>query len=810
MEKFAIKVDTKKTYLSSESQLYKTENFIKQTKYIVDVDFFISKIAENIVKNADMLLKDCGSDDKLGCFLAQTSDKLFSLMFKFGEQLGAGLNKKDIVFFDYISSSKIRQNDQRIADYIKTHASINVDIKQTKSLTKIEEFNKLYLISSSGVNLPRLSAEQKKIVETIDQNVLVQGVAGSGKTNVCIDKIIFSACRNYGGKVLYTTYSRGLLVDTKLKIDAFKNQLEKFVQDYKQGGVVFLDENHKKALENKFGIYFFSDDDDKILAKIKRIIEFLETRVDYFLLEDIYKNQFKKEPVVANEQYFVKKYAVSLKNHQIAKCLKKVERFSLEVVYKEIFGMILGSYDLKYPKEMLTMAEYVSARKDSFSREDCEAIYQIALDYKKHCEQNGLLDNNSISKLLLSDESLEKYSLSIVDEVQDYTEVCLCVIKKMSIKVFCVGDALQMINPTYFSFGYLKNLLFEKDLTSVSELKNNYRNTKKIEEIIDGLSEINKQEFGTHNFVLKGCSVESGIKTKAVYVNDDGFIKLIASGGFDNFTFVVSNQYAKESLKKTIKNQEILTVSEIKGLERGTVVLFNVLSDNFDKWSALERNKVNHKNADENSVYRYYFNLFYVGVSRAKQNIFVVENKTINLFSNFFAKNFETKNKENAILELNEIVSKIEFTQAEILSRVEEFIKLEQFDNAKFTANKINDDKLRINALNKISVYENFIHFGKYREAGIRFWELGMIAEAKQQFEISGDKKLIELVDACSEKSDDGLSVDIVEYFEDVKNNEMARNFIVETVQRDVEKLRSSFKQIKQNFRSKKETKNGK
>ena len=67
----------------------------------------------------------------------------------------------------------------------------------------------------------------------------------------------------------------------------------------------------------------------------------------------------------------------------------------------------------------------------------------------------------------------------------------------------------------------------------------------------------------------------------------------------------------KENLRKIFKKQEILTISEIKGLERETVLLYNILSDNFDKWKKLELFNINHKQADENSVYRYYYNLFY-------------------------------------------------------------------------------------------------------------------------------------------------------------------------------------------------------
>ena len=149
--------------------------------------------------------------------------------------------------------------------YLNQNKKLQVKVQTIKHLVKVQDFLKLYTISNiSGVNLPKLNNKQKQIVETIDKNVLVQGVAGSGKTNICIDKIIFTACKNYSGKVLYSTFSRGLLIDTKLKVENYRKDLEKILKDFKLGNIVFLDGNHKKALENKLGIYFFSEDDNQI------------------------------------------------------------------------------------------------------------------------------------------------------------------------------------------------------------------------------------------------------------------------------------------------------------------------------------------------------------------------------------------------------------------------------------------------------------------------------------------------------------------------------------------------------------------
>lgn len=794
-----IKIDTKKVILSSTSLFYKTENFIKETRYVSSIDYLLSRLSQTILVEYKNI-----SDGRPGLnyvYSVQTVDKLFTLNFVFGHQLGDRYNPQDIIFCGYFESDETRLS-VKVDEYVKSKGDILASIKKIKADMNLSDFAKLYQLSMvSGVNLPRLTKTQSEIVEVVDKNVLVQGVAGSGKTNICIDKIIFTACKNYKGKILYTTFSRGLLADTKLKVEMYKKDLEEILDAGRNNNIIFLDSNHKKALENRLGIYFFSDDDNEIFNKIEKIISYLESKVDYMLIEDIYREKTGKDVDFVGQDYFINVYSKNLTNHQIEKHFAKLEKYSKEIIYKEIYGMIYGHYDLDTRPQVMKLDEYVEARKSSFLRAECESIYQIAVDYYKYLMDRNLVDNNIATREILDSINDFEYSLSIIDEVQDYTEVNLCLFKKLSLKLFCVGDALQMINPSYFNFGYLKNLIYEKGLTEIKELKYNYRNTAKIEKIIDALSDINRETFGTHNFIVKGESVDSGLKTTAIYLKAKDFATRIARMGYDNFTFVVSSAKEKEELKKVISNQEILTVSEIKGLERRTIVAYNVLSSNMDKWEALSRIKVNHKEADENSVYRYYYNLFYVALSRAKQNIFVVEKEHIKGFENFFSENFDCLDTQSTINVLNSIVSKVEFTQPEVEDRVDEFIRLEQYDNARFMAGKIKDDSRRIDAQRRIEVSEKYIRVGKYRDAGIKLWEYGMLDDAKKQFTLSGDTILIELIDKCSSGNNKDLNIDIVRYYEDIKGNSVARDFVLETVKKDISKLKSEFVDIKDRFK---------
>jgi hypothetical protein len=791
--------------LSSETAVYKTGRFIASSHRIADADFFVSKISEGIISSANAFSYVFPSKEKIS-FLAETYDKAYTLFFRFGCSVGNGsVTPKDIVFYKFVSADKSgRKNDRQIVNWLERNRRFDFTVKTVTNDANEDDFSKLYTISNAdNVNFPLLNAEQKRIVESEDRNMLVQGVAGSGKTNVCIDKIIFCACRNYYGKTLYTTFSRGLLIDTKTRVESFKSNLKKFVADYDTKKIIFVDKNHKKAIENKLGIYFTSDDDENIIGKIKRIIAYLTDKTDYCLIEDLYAKYISRDCKIATENTFRDEYIGDLKNYKLAGLLEKIKHLSEEVVYKEIYGMIFGRCDGVNSDNMMSRENYIKAREGSFSRTESDVIYTLACDYAKFLDKNGYTDNNRMSRSLLSVIPPETYSLSVADEVQDFTQINLSLIKSFSRKMFCVGDALQMINPSYFGFAYLKRLMYGEEHTKIAELRHNYRNSEQIEKIVERLGELNSRQFGTHNFVLKGESVKNGLPTKAVFTDGAEFIELASKYNFDKVTIIACNAESKEKLRKKFPKTEILTVSEAKGLERNTVILSDILSSNSDKWETLASMNLNRKTADENSVYRYYFNLFYVGVSRAQQYLFVSESRYLPMFSDVFDENFEKLDAENAVKLLAKVAQTIETDDEELLERITQFIGLEQYANARFTADKLSDDALRTAEIAKIDISENFVRYGKYKEAGVEFWKKGMTAEAKKMFTVSGDTGLIDLVDAASGGADASLDWTAVEFYPDIIGNKTAVNIILDALRADVKAITDTQNEIKAKLQTK-------
>ena len=785
-----VSIDPSSIVLSDASRIFKTEQFIKQTRGLIDVDKYLAVLSDGIL----LALKD-GKIKSTESYIISSIDGINSFFIKFGETVQNNkLLKYDLVFFKFITKDSIKHEDKR---FVRASQKQNVDIsiKRVQEVQNLD-LQKLYILSNADkVNFPLLNEEQERIVTQENNNIVVQGVAGSGKTNICIDRVVYAASRRYRGKIIYSTYSHALLEDTKNKVALFNSNIKTFIEALRQGKVTFIGKNKKSAIENRLGIWLDVDAEENIIKALEGISHYLENNVDYMLIEDLYNKTLNKDIEFTSEQYFVNTYLKNIKNYNLKSNIEKIKYIAQEVIYKEIYGLIFGYVKEDDAKAIISQEEYIELRKESFTRQEATIIYMIAMDYYKFQKEHNLVDNNIASRYLIENKNkIEKYSLCILDEVQDFTQINLYMFKELSYKMFCVGDALQMINPAYFSFAYLKRLMFEDKYLKVSELRNNYRNSKKIEKIIDNLSELNIEQFGTHSFVLRGKSIDDDMLAKTIYLNDGNFTNLIANKAYSDVTIVVNSIEKKNELRKVLPKQEILTISEIKGLERSFVILMDVLSDNSQKWDVLNRTIISKKKAEENSVYRYYFNLFYVGLTRAKQNLFVVERKKIDLFKNFFEENFEELNQKATYELLDSIASKVDLDREEILQRIEEFIKHEQYDNARFLLEKLDAEDARLQE-GKINIYEKFVRRNQNRQAGVELWKIGLLEDAKSQFRISNDDRLIDLIDAC-ENNGSTLEYDIVEFYPQVKDNDIARQLILDTLSDDLKTIKDNQQNI--------------
>ena len=770
-----IVVDYDEMYLT-EYSVYKTEAFSLATNRLVNVNLLLTHLAFSALKEGI----------REGRFLFSAADVHITADF-----IPEGKDGAEVVFYAFRSYPIVGDGDDRLKGLFEWRVE--------RAREEVYLANKLYRTYSNDINLPLLNEEQRAIVYAEGKNLLVQGIAGSGKTNICIDKIIFAAASAYRGKTLYSTFSRGLLLDVKKKTDEYARMVRAFA-DALDTGKVHIETTDVLAATRVLGVPLSSA--EMLRLQLTNIAEYLETKVDYLLIDDFYRGKYG-EGRRADERTF-DEFISSVKNYNLLQRMKK-HGIPREVLYKEIYGYIFGKASGEVDK-----ARYVAEREGSFTKQEAEYVYDMAEAYRTYLMGSNHYDLNLACEEMSREIKYPEYSLAILDEVQDFTRVQLEFFKNIAIKLFCVGDASQMVNPAYFSFAALKDILYKKDVTEVAELTYNYRNSKEIADIVKALAVINRETFGVHGFVLDAEAVSREKGAFALTFRTDDFIERMKREVTDNFTIVVSTQKEKERLRAALPLKEILTVSEIKGLERDTVVLYNVLSSNKESFARLARTTVDRKTADENSLYRYYFNLFYVGVSRARRHLFVAEESIVPQFTRFFEEHFERVDAATAVRRLKETVGSTLVEQAEHKRRVGEFVRLGQYENAMTAALSLLNDRERERAFAEIEIWRDYVSAGDYTNAGIAYWERGYNEDAKKYFELAGEADLAEMVDATASGDDDRLDYRILSHYDKLKGNAAAMNIISGVLTKDVQRLKKELREIAEKRRPAQKSKGAK
>lgn len=240
------------------------------------------------------------------------------------------------------------------------------------------------------------------------------------------------------------------------------------------------------------------------------------------------------------------------------------------------------------------------------------------------------------------DNEIQKFDFIVIDEVQDLSVVQIYLLYNLlkdKKAIFFTGDYHQIINPTYFNFGNLINLFYANDVSvKKSILTKNYRSQKYIVELCKGLVAIRKKYIGNIEEEDEFPIRRGGAKPFILKPSDENLAGLLeALSKRESYTaIVVPDEDEKKKLKDINKNcSMIFTVQEIKGLEYQYIVCYNMISKFIDRWKDIFDGK-----GKRNSKYRYYFNILYVAMTRAKDNLCVYEEEVDNPVFNHLKDHF--------------------------------------------------------------------------------------------------------------------------------------------------------------------------
>lgn len=330
-------------------------------------------------------------------------------------------------------------------------------------------------------------------------------------------------------------------------------------------------------------------------------------------------------------------------------------------IYREIRGIIKGMIGIDwginesnlYNKKLLDKNTYLNLPSKFSTFSNRELAYNIALKYQSWLDENNLVDDNDLTVNTLKkleNQNIEKYDFLVVDEIQDLTEKQIYLLYKLvknPKNVFFSGDYNQTVNATYFNTHRIKSLfkLHSEDIKFEDrKLTLNYRCDKEIVKLANRVNQLradklykDKNDYdetyvGFDN-ELNNINLENEEVCKPRLLNTNNINKkqlLKVADDRHYVAIVVSDEYEKSKLKNELNIEDnVFTVSEIKGIEKPYIVCYNVVSRYKEQWKKI-LNKIDHENEH---LYRYYFNMFYVAITRARKNICFYEDEICDLYS---------------------------------------------------------------------------------------------------------------------------------------------------------------------------------
>ncbi|MGN0483981.1 MAG: UvrD-helicase domain-containing protein [Lachnospiraceae bacterium] len=286
-------------------------------------------------------------------------------------------------------------------------------------------------------------------------------------------------------------------------------------------------------------------------------------------------------------------------------------------------------------------------------KKDREEMYQLYKKYYKGwMQKNELVDENDLVRKTykaLKEANMfeqERFQFMVIDEIQDYTELQIYFLSELVENkdyIVMAGDRNQIINPTMFDEERMESLYrkfnekrneswyrskIRKDLR-IQVLTENFRCQKEIVNMANSLSKLRNARVGIYENRSEEKSHKEGCPIMRLAYSDRNIknvvLKLL---DYPDVAVLVANEEEKEKLINIIgkdayegaENKIIHYVAEIKGMEYKYILCVDILSQDMEEWRRIIQNE-----KVRNTRFRYYFNLFYVAITRARNYLCIME-----------------------------------------------------------------------------------------------------------------------------------------------------------------------------------------
>ncbi len=595
---------------------------------------------------------------KMKSEVSDTSHRIFRIRLTNGEHHGTGISRIFFCFVKEIPSLKrnklFHEGDVMLLYFTydqKGHdeaqeifASLNhdIDIISDKDVGPTERLLRLkdnttyeYVVNSKGGYTPKpvLSSNQALYFQccTLRPPCIIHGSAGSGKT-LLSEELYEYFSKDDSQKSLYITYMDQLKIQV---IDDLKN---------------------KRNIRNT---------DCKTIDDL--VIEHLG--------RDIYKQRYKKEADfkdwVLNNKLLTDQCRFDKYKAGAPDLLKKINRdielaISIAYIFYRTFSTEPDYRSFNNnPKRGKNSDEghflQLCRSEEGLNDDQKRKVFYLCQKYENYLKTNGYINDNEAARIIAK-KNIRQYDSIIIDEVQDLTETqikCLTTLLKDDSSHFYVfGDDNQSINPTMMDISDVRTCLrehlnqkidFPENIDGLDPLDTSYRSTTYLVNYINYVNRIRRNSIGTNkSYNEKEQKSALGIITNSesdypAYILGNSSPGLVDSClkqkdivTLNDVVIITANDKTKNELLSKFPhlNDEnadyVCTIEETKGREWDQVILYNFFTSAVSIWSDITRDD-SDRDSDvvskgrHSSIYRMYFNRYYVGLTRAKNKVIMME-----------------------------------------------------------------------------------------------------------------------------------------------------------------------------------------
>lgn len=457
-----------------------------------------------------------------------------------------------------------------------------------------------------------IQKEQNEIIrDTANKYMIIQGVAGSGKTSVALHRIAYLLYKEknlsysniliFSPNDIFTEYISDVLPELgerNVLNTTFNDLLEQYLKKFGKFEKFsdFLERVYDNNIKSDY-IFNRYELDCFIQSYIKSHIFYKNINVgdemfNKFELNDLLLNKYKKLPLLERisnlAEYLCNKLNVSIRKNK-----KKIENIIISELGISLDPVFIFSEFLKEKKKEKEMT-------NTIYYEDLEYIIYI------YFELNGYPYNSNIKHV-------------VIDEAQDYSELQFYILRKCFEKAHftILGDVNQAINP----FCQYKSLEEISDVFSDGykyiELNNTYRSSP---EILDYSNMI----LGINN--IKSIRLSNGFPVKR-YNNNESVdeilknIQYIYEHGFKSVAIITKNSAETNNLYNKLVKKNIKYSFTKNMIKKDCVsIMPSYLAKGLEFDGVIIYNDINNKYTEEEKK------LHYVAITRAQHILFVYNN----------------------------------------------------------------------------------------------------------------------------------------------------------------------------------------